>query len=72
MVKKIAPSVVWFDDIFVTASGPDGVGVIAGWQLGKNACLVVFSSKNSRLRNSHGRKQLSFLQALLQRGLRDR
>ena len=72
MVKKIAPSVVWFDDIFVTTGGPNGVGVIAGWQVGKNAGLVVFSSKNSHFRNSLGRKQLSFLQALLQRGLHDR
>jgi hypothetical protein len=58
--QKIAPSVVWFHDSLVTAGGPEEGPVIAGRQAQKNACPAVFSSKNSRLRNSHKRKQLLF------------
>jgi hypothetical protein len=59
VVKKIAPSVVRFDDSLVTAGSLYGATVIAVWQI-ENFNFTSFFKRNSGLRNTHGRKQLLF------------
>jgi hypothetical protein len=45
--QKIAPSVVWLDDIFVTKSNSDSATVITGWQVKVALTPSYFQAKNS-------------------------